>query len=53
MSKKHRLADLQFAIMQVLWEKGEATVANVRESLLPGRELAYTTGGRGTVRADE
>ena len=45
MSKKHRLADLHMAIMQVLWEKGEATVANVRESLLPGRELAYTTVG--------
>ncbi len=45
MSQKHRLADLQMAIMQVLWEKSEATVANVRESLLPGRELAYTTVG--------
>lgn len=45
MSKKHRLADLQMAIMQVLWEKGEATVAQVRESLLPDRELAYTTVG--------
>ena len=45
MSKKHRLADLQMAIMQVLWEKGEVTVAQVRESLLPGRELAYTTVG--------
>ncbi|MBC7816106.1 MAG: BlaI/MecI/CopY family transcriptional regulator [Planctomycetaceae bacterium] len=45
MSKKHRLADLQMAIMQVLWEKGEATVAQVRESLLPSRELAYTTVG--------
>ena len=44
-SKKHRLADLQMAIMQVLWEKGEATVAQVRESLLPDRELAYTTVG--------
>lgn len=34
MSKKHRLADLQMAIMQVLWEKGETTVAQVRESIL-------------------
>ena len=45
MSKKYRLADLQMAIMQVLWEKGEATVAQVRELLLPDRELAYTTVG--------
>ena len=45
MSKKHRLADLQMAIMQVLWNKSEATVAQVREALLPDRELAYTTVG--------
>ena len=45
MSKKHRLADLQMAIMQVLWDKSEATVAQVREALLPDRELAYTTVG--------
>ena len=45
MSRKHRLADLQMAIMQVLWEKSEATVAQVREALLPNRELAYTTVG--------
>lgn len=45
MSKKHRLADLQMAIMQVLWDKGEATVAQVREALAPDRELAYTTVG--------
>ena len=45
MSRKHRLADLQMAIMQVLWDKSEATVAQVREALLPDRELAYTTVG--------
>ena len=45
MSRKHRLADLQMAIMQVLWDKGEATVAQVRESLAPERDLAYTTVG--------
>ena len=45
MSRKHRLADLQMAIMQVLWNKSEATVAQVREALLPDRELAYTTVG--------
>lgn len=45
MSRKHRLADLQMAIMQVLWDQGEATVASVREALAPDRELAYTTVG--------
>ncbi len=45
MSRKHRLADLQMAIMQVLWDQGEATVAAVREALAPDRELAYTTVG--------
>ena len=35
MSRKHHLAELQMAIMQVLWDRGEATVAEVRESLAP------------------
>ncbi len=43
MTKKYRLAELQLAIMQVLWERGEATVAEVRESLEDERPLAYTT----------
>ncbi|MEQ8786607.1 MAG: BlaI/MecI/CopY family transcriptional regulator [Pirellulaceae bacterium] len=45
MNKKHRPAELQLAIMQVLWERGEATVAEVREALQPERPLAYTTVG--------
>ena len=45
MSRKHHLAELQMAIMQVLWDRGEATVAQVRESLAPSRRLAYTTVG--------
>ena len=45
MSKKHHLASLQLAIMQVLWEQSEATVAEVRESLATTRPLAYTTVG--------
>ena len=45
MSKKHHLASLQLAIMQVLWERGEATVANVREALSQSRPLAHTTVG--------
>ena len=45
MTDKHHLAALQLAIMQVLWELDEATVAEVREALAhqQDRPLAYTT----------
>lgn len=43
MSRKHQLAVLQLAIMQVLWDRGEATVAEVREALKKDRPLAYNT----------
>ena len=43
MGSKHHLAELQLAIMHVLWERGEATVAEVREALSPSRPLAHTT----------
>lgn len=43
MSKIHSLADLQLAIMRVLWAKQEATVAQVHEALLSDRGLAPTT----------
>ncbi len=39
----HQLAALQLAIMRVLWERGEATVADVRQELHDDRPLAYTT----------
>jgi BlaI family transcriptional regulator, penicillinase repressor len=42
-SKVHRLGDLQLKIMQVLWERGEATVADVHLALGAERDLAYTT----------
>lgn len=45
MPRKAHLAELQLAIMQVLWEKSEATVADVRDALQPARKLAYTTVG--------
>lgn len=45
MPRTRRLADLQLAIMQTLWDRGEATVADVRDALAPGRRLAYTTVG--------
>ena len=40
---KHTLGELQHAIMQVLWERDEATVAEVLEALHPDRGLAPTT----------
>lgn len=44
MTGQVRLAELQLAIMNVLWDEGEATVAQVRESLeAADRPLAHTT----------
>lgn len=43
MSTRHRLGDLQLAIMRVLWERGEAAVADVHAVLEPERGLAPTT----------
>lgn len=39
----HHLGDLQLAIMRVLWNCGQATVAEVHETLEPERGLALTT----------
>ena len=43
MSETHQLTELQIAVMRVLWEKGEATVAEIWEALRPERGLAQTT----------
>jgi predicted transcriptional regulator len=43
MTEQHQLTDLQVAIMRVLWERGQATVAEIHEALLPERGLAPTT----------
>jgi predicted transcriptional regulator len=40
---KHTLGELQHAIMQVLWTRDEATVAQVHEALFDERGLAPTT----------
>lgn len=37
------LTDLQLAMLDVLWERGEATVSDVHEVLLDERGLAATT----------
>ena len=42
-NKKHQLAPLQLEIMQVLWDREEATVAEVHQDLKNGPPLAYTT----------
>ena len=42
MSQPHRLGDLQHAILRVLWDRGEATVAEVHRAL-DDRGLATTT----------
>ncbi|MCP5517559.1 MAG: BlaI/MecI/CopY family transcriptional regulator [Verrucomicrobiales bacterium] len=42
-TKLHRLGDLQLRIMQVLWDRGEATVAEVHDLLGARPRLAYTT----------
>lgn len=39
----HRLGDLQLRILQALWNRGEASVAEVHADLKPERDLAYTT----------
>ena len=43
MAEPHKLTDLQFAIMRVLWDRREATVSDIHEALLPDRGLAPTT----------
>ena len=40
----HRLlGELEAEIMGILWQRGEATVRDVREALIAHRQLAYTT----------
>ena len=41
--KLTRLGDLEAEIMGVVWEKGKATVQDVKDALEPRRSLAYTT----------
>jgi predicted transcriptional regulator len=43
MSRRHSLGDLQLAIIRVLWERGEAPVAEVHAVLQEERGLAPTT----------
>ncbi|MGH7702952.1 MAG: BlaI/MecI/CopY family transcriptional regulator [Gemmatimonadales bacterium] len=43
MNDPHLLTDLQIAIMRVLWNRGQATAAEICEALRPERGLAQTT----------
>jgi predicted transcriptional regulator len=43
MAKKHRIGDLQLAILRRIWERGEASAADVHADLLADRGLAPTT----------
>ena len=42
-SSTHRLGDLQLRILQSLWTRPDASVADVHAELKPERDLAYTT----------
>ena len=42
-TKTHRLGDLQLRIMKVLWDRAEATVAEVHQAVGAEAGLAYTT----------
>jgi len=41
--RSYRLGDLQLRIMQVLWDQGAASVAEVQRALGSQADLAYTT----------
>jgi predicted transcriptional regulator len=43
MPEMHQLTELQMAIMRILWERGQATVAEIHEVLRAERGLALTT----------
>src|SRR4026207_1491382 len=43
MPDRQQLTELQIAILRLLWEQGELTVAQIWEQLYPSRKLAQTT----------
>lgn len=42
-SPAFRLGNLQLQIMKALWDRGQASVADVQQALGPESDLAYTT----------
>jgi predicted transcriptional regulator len=43
MPDRQPLTELQLAVLRLLWEQGELTVAQIWEQLYPDRKLAQTT----------
>jgi BlaI family transcriptional regulator, penicillinase repressor len=43
MTDRQPLTELQIAVLRLLWERGEASVAEIWEALYPERKLAQTT----------
>jgi BlaI family transcriptional regulator, penicillinase repressor len=43
MTERQQLTELQIAVLRLLWERGEASVAEIWESLYADRKLAQTT----------
>ena len=43
MPERHELTELQLSILRLLWQRGEATVAELWEALYEQRRLAQTT----------
>ncbi|HJQ12449.1 MAG TPA: BlaI/MecI/CopY family transcriptional regulator [Gemmatimonadaceae bacterium] len=43
MPDRQQLTELQIAVLRLLWEQGELTVAQIWEQLYPERKLAQTT----------
>ena len=43
MPERHDITELQLAILRILWQRGEATVAELWEALYEERGLAQTT----------
>ena len=41
--KQKTLTDLELAVMEIVWRKGQATVRDVYEAIQPFRPLAYNT----------
>ena len=42
-TRMHELSGFQLAILQVLWDRGEASAADVQRALAPARRVALTT----------
>lgn len=53
MKKLHALTDLQMEILNAVWERGEATVAEVREALLEQQKLSRKTVGTLMARLEK